>query len=356
MFTLRPARSFVRNLLKRPNPALEAVAEKSWEISAGNESFVPPAIFLPGQLDRVTGTVFSSPDWRRWVEGNFIAQNAPTKAYLLKDALFSDGVVYTEKFRYFAGLTKKKLPPLTYRQVYDRGAVYSTQGGIQYFGQWLLDDCLTYPLAAAEGLPVTTVNQLISSHLLDYEDFLGMKPLRVDSARFKELVIFQDFGQNPGKLARARGLIEQLQKRFPGQPHPGVFLLRGLAGHRRYMINELEVADHLQKTRGYKILDPMTMSLPELLQECSGAKMVLGVEGSHLIHGVMMQNPGDGLFIFQPPARFCTVFKDVAARNGQPCGMVVGKGTTTDFVVDLDEVDRTLDLMDKAKVQERAIE
>ena len=69
----------------------------------------------------------------------------------------------------------------------------------KWFGSWLMDDCITYPIACEEGIPVTTAlpANLVSTaktgilHAPGYEDWLGMTPVRLRNAFFRELVIFE---------------------------------------------------------------------------------------------------------------------------------------------------------------------
>ncbi len=199
-------------------------------------------------------------------------------------------------------------------------------------------------MACNEGIPITVAQQ-VSAHVVQYEHLLDMAPCRVSGAFFRELIIFDDYGQNRHKRCRFSSLREKLSKHIDITPHEGVFVLRGNSGTRRVLRNEIEIAERLKATRGFRIVDPMTSSVTDILSACFGAQMAVGVEGSHLIHAVMTLRPGSSLLTLMPPFRFCTVLKDVADREGLKFGFVVGRPIENDFIVDPEEVERTIDLI-----------
>ena len=80
---------------------------------------------------------------------------------------------------------------------------------------------------------------------------------------------------------------------------------------------------------------------------CAGSRVVVGVEGSHLIHGIMVLPPGGAVLTLQPPNRFCSVIKRTTDPDHQHFGFVVGHAQQDGYRVDADEVERTLDLFPK---------
>jgi hypothetical protein len=324
-------------------PEVKQAATRAWEIAPSVTEMVRPAYFLPGQLERVTGWTFSNEHPRREMLAGYAATHAATRAFLLHDVWLLDGSLYCGTARSFLHPRAGRLPRLQADVEMDGVAIYCTPNGNKYFGSWLLDDCVTYPLAAAEAVPVTT-NQAVSLHLAAYERWLGMKPTRVGSAFFRSLVVFEDIGQNKSKHARFVGLGEALRARVSWAPHPGVFILRGEAGERRVLRNELEIAERLRDRRGLRIVDPSKLAVPEIVAACAGAAVVVGVEGSALMHGIVVQLPGSAVLTLQPPGRFVTVYKHVTDRDGKHFGFVVGLPDGNDFRIDPEEVERTLDL------------
>jgi capsular polysaccharide biosynthesis protein len=171
-----------------------------------------------------------------------------------------------------------------------------------------------------------------------------MKPVRLRNAFFHELVIFDDLSQNQNKHLRFRAMGEQLLSHVNANAHPGVFILRGGTGDLRKLRNEMELAERLRDRRGFRILDPAKSDVPTIVAACAGARTVVGIEGSHLIHGVNVLPPGGSLLVLQPPNRFLCFFKYLTDRDQQNFGFVVGIPEGDGFRIDPDEVERTLDL------------
>jgi hypothetical protein len=336
---------YARRLARRPMCRLEDLAERSWEIAPREESFSPPAFFLPEMLDRILGWTFTDDnrDPRPAVLG-CPAVHAATRGFLVKDVWLLDGALY--KGRGYSWLTPRasRVPRLRVDRVIDRGALFCTANGNKYFGQWLMDDCATYSLAKGEGVPVMT-DQPVNPHTPLYEEWLEMEPLRLHAAYFRELVIFEDYGQNKHKHRRFRALGEKLLSHVQANGHPGVFILRGSSGIRRVLRGEEEIAERLSRRRGFRVVDPMKSDAPSLIAACAGARTVVGIEGSGLIHGVLPLREGGNILTLQPPTRFVLAYKHLADRDGQNFGFVVGRPDGgDDFYIDPDEVERTLDL------------
>lgn len=335
----------VKRLARRPARALAEVAQTSWEIAPAHRAPVPPALFLPDQLQRITQ--FSEFGSREIdlpkVQGGGETVHAATRAYRLRDAFLIDGVLYKDDACLHLHPRTSRVPRLQVEHEIGRAALYCTFGGNRYFGQWLMDDCVAYPLAAAEGIAVTTA-QPINPHTRGYEDWLDMKPVRCASVFLRDVVIFEDFAQNRSKHARFRALGDKLLRRAGTEAHPGVFIVRGQTGMRRVLRNELELAERLRDRRGFRIVDPTKADVPAIVKACAGARMVVGVEGSGLMHGILPLAAGSGVLILQPPNRFSAIYKDLTDRDGQRFGFVVGSPDGEDFRVDVDEVERTLDL------------
>jgi hypothetical protein len=344
-WTLLPLAHMLRGrLLERTAPPLESAATRTWEIAAAEETIVPPAIFLPGQIERVTGWAFAPSEPERELAGGITVTHAPTRACLVREAWLIDGVLYRDGACAHLQPRSHRVPRLHARRELARGALCCTPGGNRYFGTWLMDDCPLYALARAEGTPIGT-DRPISPHMRTYESWLRMNPERVDGAFIRELVVFSDIGQNQHKARRFAAMRDSIASRVNAEPHPGVFLLRGRAGERRVLRNEHELAARLAERRGLRVIDPLEMDVPSILSACAGARLVVGVEGSGLVHGVLMLQRGGTVLTLQPPNRFCLVYKHLADRDGQHFAFVVGQSVGEDFHVDPDEVERTLDLV-----------
>jgi Glycosyltransferase 61 len=331
-----------RHELFRVAAELESIAERSWVIYPSEIAVSRSAYSLPGQLERVTGMAYTN-DPRLDMTGGIETLLPPTRGFLVKDAWLVDGSLHKRPKRFALHSRRRYLPPLRVDHELDRSAIYSTYEGNEFFGLWLTDDCTNYKLAESEGTPVTT-NQPVSAHTLQYEDWLGMTPARLDTAHLREVVLFDDWGQNKNKRMRFRAVSDKLLSHVKVEPHPGVFILRRNSGKSRIMRNEMEMAEYLRARRGFRILDVTVDDVPTIVATCAGAKVIAGVEGSHLVHGIMALQPGGAVLTLQPPNRFCGVIKRTTDPDNQHFGFVVGQAEDGGFRIDAGEVERTLDL------------
>lgn len=337
--------------LFRIGSTLEQLATRTWELEAPSVSTASKAFHLPGQLDRVIGMAYTDNPLREML-GGYEIQHNPTRAYLFKDMWQINNSLYRGRWRIdlrarkWLRTAQKRRPPFQVEVELDRASIYSTFDGNEFFGLWLTDDCPAYSLAAKEGTPLTCMPAGEYSHQLEYQTLWGMKPVRAQAAYLKEAVIVHDdWSYGKGKHARFADLRNRLLARLPHAPHPGVFILRRDSGNSRIMRNELEVADYLRERRGFKVVDVTKHTATEILSASAGARVVAGVEGSHLINGLMVLNPGASLLALQPPNRFCGVIKKSADMEGIHYSFVVGKPTDEGFEVDTQEIERTLDLL-----------
>jgi hypothetical protein len=340
-----------KRLAHRAEINLKSLAAKSWDIAPGGVSHSPPALFLPGQMDRVTGWEakrfypFEHP--ARTMEGLGDVVQGPTRGYLIKDVWLIDGALYKDNASLWVSLKPSTFPRIVVETEIERGAVYCTQNGNTWFGTWLMEDCPTYALACNEGLPVTIAPSArfpLFTQTPAYEDWFAMKPARLHTAFFHELVIFDDQSNNQSKHLRYRAMGDKLLSHVNHDAHPGVFILRGGDGDLRFLRNELELAEHLRKSRGFRILNPLKTDVPSIVAACAGARTVVGVEGSQLVHGVNVLQPGGSLLALQPPNRFVSYYKYMTDRDRQNFGFVVGTPEGDGFTIDVQEVERTLDL------------
>lgn len=323
---------------------LTAVATRSWQLAPSTQAVTPPAVFLPGQLERIAGWAFCDEHPRREMLGGQRVVHAPTRAHLVEHAWLLDGVLYKGSACLHLSPRRERLPRLRVTAELSFAAIYCTPAGNRWFGQWLMDDCPAYPLARDAGVPVTTMRHA-GPHATSYEAWLGMQPTVVRDAYLRRVVLFSDVGQNQDKHRRFRAMCETLRSHVEGSEHPGVVILRGAAGERRVLRNEAELARRLQERRGLRILDPQRMGVPTLVAACAGARVVVGVEGSNLIHGILGLRPGGAVLALQPPRRFVGLYKHLTDRDDQRFAFVVGRPVGEDFVVDPEEVERTLDLL-----------
>ena len=345
MISLRPFHGKMRRLLRLPIPDILSKDVEKWEVAPGGHSHVPPAIFLPDQIERIRGTEFSPRDAViRSFRGKFDVEQEPTFGYRLKNVDLVDGVLY-------AGARQRHLRTrvsrsLTYRVPTEilNGVMYESWIGNRWFGTWLRQDCLTYLLAAPADETVTTAPPP-SGHVPRYEALLGMAPMRRQTVHFEELILFEDLPNNEGKAERAREVRKRILANLNPDPLPGVFILRGKSGDQRILENEREIAERLAETYGFQVLDPASATVDDIANVCGQAKIIAGIEGSHLAHGLTTMPPDSTLLVIQPPERVVATLKMVTDRQGQGYAFVVAEGSDVRFRVDWEEIRRTLDLI-----------
>jgi len=332
----------LRGLLGTEPSDIAAAASERWQVAPGSRIEVRAAKVLPGQLDRIRGAEFATvEEVVRDFRGGFEAEQPPTIGYAVKDVLLHDGVLYSKGAVRHLRRRTRFLPAAMPREERGSGAIYESWLGNRWFGNWLSDDCLTYRLADRYAQPVTT--DVPTGHKAQYEQQLAMRPDRASSVWFGALLVFDDSPHNEGKRARALDMRRRLVGPEPGS-HPGVFLLRNGTGDKRVLLNEREIAERLAARRGFLVIDPSTASMDEIVRVCGGARIVAGVEGSHLVHGLVAMPPGAGAFVIQPPMRAVAALKLLTDRQEQDFGFVVGEGTNNAFTANIDDVERTLDL------------
>lgn len=334
----------------RQGKVLESLASKSWEIAPGNTTTSKKAFFLDNQFERITRTAYTD-NPQLMMQGGIVINHEPTKAYLLKNIWMINGSVYKGMHRFLLhhrnklSNQKNYLPPVIVDTEIKNASVYSSYDGNEFFGLWLTDDCTNYKLAAAEGTPITT-NIFTSPHMFEYEKLLGMNPYRTNGAYIKDAVfIDDDWGNNSKKQELFDQNKQILLSNFSGSSHPGVFILRRNSGKTRIMLNEIEIAERLRDQYGFKIVDVTKHTVQEIIAACVGAKTIVGIEGSHLMHGLMVLEPGASVLTLQPPSRFCGVLKITTDMQNLNYGFVVGIQKEEDFYVNFEEVERTLALL-----------
>jgi hypothetical protein len=337
----------------RQGKLLESLAVKSWEIAPGNTTISTRAYFLDGQLDRITGTAYTD-DPHAMMQGGITIKHEATRAYMLKNIWLINGSIYKGLHRFLlhhqTKLSSKRnyFPPIITNSEIKNASIYSSYDGNEFFGLWLTDDCTNYKLAETEGTPVTT-DIFTSPHMFEYESLLDMNPFRSNSAYLENAMFFDDdWGNNKKKQELFSKNKETLLSKFPSNSPPGVFILRHNSGKTRIMLNEIEIAEQLRDKYGFRIVDVTTQSVTEILSDCVGAKILVGIEGSHLMHGLMVLQPGASVLTLQPPNRFCGVLKITTDMQNLNYGFVVGIQKEEDFYINFEEVERTLELLPKS--------
>lgn len=337
-----------RRALHRPKVDFGAVSRRTFTIHPASRERRGRAIFLDGQLDRVEAVqeqTTREAELAR-VLGSEV-EHAAVTAYELADVTIAGGSAFASglwhSLRPFSLSRTLRLPAV---ETVERAALGCTPGGYRYFAHWMLDDCTLQLLAVDYGPPVVIAGPAYS-HEPGYRRLWNLECRSLDYARVRTLIVFEDIGQHLHKRKRYEKLRLMLADRVQSPQKRGVYLRRGTSGVRRFLTNEPEV-EHRLSRRGFTILDPTTTSVDELIQACVGSPCVVTVEGSALAHGLVTVAEGGALVAIQPPFRFNNLFKDYTDCLGLNYAFVVGQRAADGFRVDLDELERTLDLCGQA--------
>jgi len=214
----------------------------------------------------------------------------------------------------------------------------------------MLDD---FPLAL---LPEST-DKLITmdsqpyAHEAAYRSLLQLPATKhVRRGRIKRLMIYTDFAQNSLKEKRYRTLRANLRGTLaanPTPPAPGVYIRRGNTGERRVVLNEDNVERALEE-RGFRIIDLTQMDAEAIAIESIDARIVVGVEGSHLSHGIFSAHDNATFVVIQPPQRFAMAYKEFTDRMGMRFAFLVGEPDPRGFTVSIDDLHQLLDMVERA--------
>lgn len=345
----RPYGAKLRRLTGRAQPDFHAGAVESWEEAPGSVHRFYPSLALPGQVERIRASVFADmPATIEALTRDGDAAEAPTMGWRFRDVDLVDGVLYHRGAEFHLRPRRRKLG-LAFRPKHAmRGAIYETWATNRWFGSWLMDALVASQLAAATGMAATTAPApRPGSHTARYEELVGVQPARITGdVHFDEMVLFDDLGNNLTKGVRQRALRDRLLAGRALQPAPGVFLLRGTGGDLRLLQNEVELAERLARERGYLVIDPLKASADELIAACGAARAIVGVEGSHLAHGILVAPPGAAIVPIQPPERVAATLKQLSDRLNQRFGLLVAEGSDSQFTLEWRDLAATLDLFD----------
>jgi Glycosyltransferase 61 len=318
------------------------LSDKQWVLHPYEESISAPAIYLDGELDKVTAvqeqTTYAY-ELRR-IQGG-IQEHLATTAYRLRDVQIYSGYLYKRALKFPLTTAKETLFGAGKVENIPNAVLACTLDGNRYFGHWMTDD-LTLTLAAQQLAKAIRTSQKLTVHQAEYKDLFDIHATSVTKAQCKELTIIEDFGQNKFKRERYEYMRSKLKEISPFQAGQGVMLLRGKSGVERSLLNENEIADFL-RAQGFTIIDPQNMSAREIARQTLGAKIVVGVEGSQLMHGLFTLGEEGTMLMLQPPYRFNNIYKDYTDCLGLKYSFVVGKQVANGFEINTEALARTID-------------
>lgn len=306
------------------------------------ETRLPPAIMLPGQLEKVSGAPAES---TIAYEIDFVTRpraiHVATIAYHIRKATLFNGSVYAGTWKLSILEDASNTQPTIHIA---KAALASSAVGNLYFGHWLKDDCTAHIIAQNYG-HVLCVNHDRFPHRNAYASWYSQDWQSSGNAHIDHLIAFRDFGQNSFKAARFRKLRSMLRSRFSfGGSSKFVYLRRGETGVGRVVENEEEVLEALLKN-GFVVLDVARDSLEKIVSELLNAKIVVSVEGSHVSHCTATLPENAGIVLLQPANRFATIHRGWADNLSVHYGLVVAEQTAKGHHFSKNEILKTIDLM-----------
>jgi hypothetical protein len=310
----------------------------------------PPAVFLPGELEKVRampfdGCINSEVDSLRGARRLIGA----TRRFQFRNAVIACGHVFTSNGTIWLSSTKRVGTNAVSRE-YTSVSCRSSKVGSHFFGDWLRDDAATHLLIEDSS---ENTNPIIGLRHPDWQDqdhynrVLNQSYEQIDFAFVRDLTIFDDIHQNEHKAERLRRLrVKALAAQTPTNFNDICYLQREGGASRKYG-NEDEVISILEN-RGVAIVRPGSASTADLMQSLAGARVVIGIEGSHLAHAMMVAKNGGGILVIQPPNRFMNSYYDWASAVGMRYGFVVADEGAGGHQVCVNRLLKTLDALIRA--------
>ncbi len=351
--SLTPLRQKILRTLTRSQQTFRERSAKKWIVHPAERQTTPKAIYLEDDLDKVTAVMEDSSykqELARILGGE--TEHAPTIAYQLNGCELLDGSLYHGPMRLPLTKESPRLLAPDVEETLAHASLSSSYYGSFYFGHWMTDD-LTLQLAAAEsGTPVMVARKPYG-HEPGYCELLGIERRAVRRARFDNLVMFDDFGQNGYKRERYQQLRSRLKEAVTSQNHERVFIRRGSQGVSRALTNSAEIEQYLVR-QGFVIVEPESLTPRKIAEVLTGARLVVGLEGSHMVHSLFTMAAGGTVCLLQPPFRFTNVLKNYTDCLGMSYAFLTGRAADCGFAVKMDELKRLLERLDRRTVVDAA--
>lgn len=317
------------------------------ELAPAAVSYSPKMICLPNESDRAIGAEPAhSIEAMKALEPDGEHLHRPTVAYRFDNAVLADGCFYSN-WRCGFGGPRHRRPVIIATADYFVEAQLSTDWASDiYFGHWLCDGLCTELLAIDRGLPGLVYERPVRLHEAGYRKMLEIPVRAVSVARVERLWVVDDRGINSQRGERFRRLRSRVRRSVSERPAapPYVFITRNGGGMSRQLVNEAVVVEALAK-RGVDVIDPMTMAPKAIAERLAEAKVVIGVEGSHLSHALLAMPEGGAILTIQPPQRLLHHWKIYSDLSEIRYGFVVADPHPDGFTLELDRLQRTFDLL-----------
>jgi hypothetical protein len=322
--------------------SIEKACVESWTVAPILRQTLEPAIYLPENLELVTGswegtTVQEEIDFLK----GLTKDHASTVAYRLRNVSVAGGALYSGRWKERLLVNPPADSSRSAVKHVKSATVACSWSGNHFFGHWMTDD-LTLHLAAEEiGEPVI-LKRKPYLHEPGYRQLLNIWCEQVDRAEFEELVILRDFGQNSYKRQRYEILRRRIREQVKPVGAKRVLLSRGNLGQSRTIVNKEELESYLG-SQGFSIVEPEKLTPAEIAAQAMGADIVIGVEGSQMSHAFMTMADDAIICCLQPPTRFTATIKYYTDSLETLYETLVGHPAPGGFRIDIDELKRMLD-------------
>jgi hypothetical protein len=345
MLTFAPFEYAVRRSLGRRR-TLQEMASRSWEIEPASTQTVPKASYIEATLTRVTAPApFSTLQIQYEMIAGGLSQHRPVRAFSVNNVALVGASLYVREHRTplapDAGFRVRDLVTVDH---VSSGSLGCTYFGNMFFGHFWTDDVPLMQLGQELAPPIRTARPL-TGHQSELLQLLDLKPRLSSSLSLDELIVMEDPAQGRSKERRYRSIRERFTAAFrrPDPPR-GVFVFRGTSGVARPLLNEEAIAEAL-RPHGIVPVHPERMTLAEISRAVWGAQLIVGLEGSQLLHGIYNAAEGAAFLALMPPMRFGNVIKNYTDCLGMQYGFVLGEAADGGFRVDISEVLRVIDMM-----------
>jgi hypothetical protein len=319
------------------------MSAKTLELSSKGAIEAINPLFKESHLDRIRGASSYGPEQ---VIKNDLCRKIfyfkEVKGYWLKNATLLDGSIYTTRYRHeLRNIYEKSRIGMNIKsdvvEVQEAGLV-STCAGSTWWGHWVEDEAPLQMLVERLSSPFAFNRKQYRDECVYRRAFGLQEPPRLDSAYIHNLLLVDEFAQNPNKTKRYRAIRE----RFIGlsKGYERIYLRRGKTGMARTLVNEDELLYRLNSL-GFVVIDVEKLAASEIIEKCNGAAIVISIEGSHLAP-LLYLTKSQGLFIIlNPPYQVHTTVADIGVFCGISSAMFICEpdgDSRTDFYADPEEL------------------
>lgn len=283
--------------------------------------FIPAPILLEKQLARCTGCA-STLELEETLKLLFITEITFKPTLLIpfgKSYVFGGGAVNCNR-EFF----RTKIYPSSETSCHkiESAILIGNPNSEIYFGDWFLDELPAAKIDFDSSQPIA-IRKPIGWHPQEYLDIFKLGINYGFRGVVENLYLLSDSGQNSYKKQRYQLLRQKLEEyNFPDVNFSGAYIRRGTKtqGMPRILDNENELITHLQK-QNFDIIDIEKISAKELVKRLWNIPMVIGIEGSALIHAILPLKKFGSMLLLQPPKKINLTQKGVLDARNNPVGM-----------------------------------